>query len=290
MRTMIGWIGIGILCTTSVSAQSYTEQLQQWHTQRIAALKSPQGWLNLVGLLWLEEGVNHFGTAASNTCRFPKGTIAANAGRLIRKGMQVIQVASPGVSLYVDDVLKDSALVFDGVSGESHETVHGSLRWKIIRREDKLGVRLRDLNSAQLKNFKGIPRYTPDITYKVQARLERPIVPQTIKITNVLGQTTATPSPGKLLFELKGRSFVFDTMEEDGKLFIVFGDLTSGKTTYPSGRFLYAAMPGEDGITTLDFNQSINPPCAFTPYATCPLPPRQNILPIAVRAGEQYRH
>jgi uncharacterized protein (DUF1684 family) len=274
----------------SVSAQSYTAQLQQWHAQRIAELKSPQGWLNLVGLLWLEEGTNRFGTAAADNCRFPKGTIAAHAGRFIRNGLQVIQVANPGVSLYVDGVRQDSALVFDAASGVSHETFHGSLRWKIIRREDKLGIRLRDMNSTQLKHFKGIPRFTPDPSYRVMARLERPIVPQTIKITNVLGQTTATPSPGKLFFELKGRSFVFDTMEEEGKLFIVFGDLTSGKTTYPSGRFLYAAMPGEDGMTRLDFNQSINPPCAFTPYATCPLPPRQNILPIAVRAGEQYRH
>jgi hypothetical protein len=115
----------------------------------------------------------------------------------------------------------------------------------------------------------------------------KPTFPTYIPITNVLGQTTPQPSPGKLVFDLKGVRLTLDALEEGEGLFLLFADETNGGETYPSGRFLYTGKPGPDGFVELDFNRSINPPCAFTAFATCPLPPRQNRLPLSIKAGEK---
>ncbi|MFM8488780.1 MAG: DUF1684 domain-containing protein, partial [Bacteroidota bacterium] len=151
---------------------------------------------------------------------------------------------------------------------------------------DRYAVRLRDLEHPALATFRGVETYVPDTAWIFRARLER-TVGKKIPITNVLGQVNMMESPGTLVFTHKGTAYRLDAVEDDGKLFILFSDETSGSATYGTGRFLYAEIPGSDNYTVLDFNKAINPPCAFTVYATCPLPPAQNSLPFAVTAGEK---
>jgi uncharacterized protein (DUF1684 family) len=192
--------------------------------------------------------------------------------------------------VHVDGLPVRDAIVFDTATLHPPVLSHGSLRWTIIRRSERIGVRLRDLEHPALRSFKGVDRFPVGREWVVRARLVTSPIPRAIPVTNVLGQTNLLPSPGRLVFSLQGRTFALDALEEGDELFILFGDATNGEGTYASGRFLYAQRPGADGMTLLDFNRAINPPCAFTPYATCPLPPRQNILPMEVRAGEKNFH
>jgi uncharacterized protein (DUF1684 family) len=205
----------------------------------------------------------------------------------------VILVAENNTPIQVNDKPVKEALIYAKDSSTRVPVVsYGSLRWTIIRRDDRIGVRLRDLKSPQLAAFTGIDSYPADTSWRIAAVLQAPAQPQTIAITNVLGQTSQQISPGRLAFTVGNSSYTLDALDEGGdELFVIFADETSGKTTYPSGRFLQVKKPAADGRTTIDFNKAYNPPCAFTNYATCPLPPRQNVLPFAVSAGEKnYGH
>ncbi len=165
----------------------------------------------------------------------------------------------------------------------------GSLSWFPIERSGKLGIRLRDSESDALRLFTGIDRYPADRKWRIEGRLETHDPPKTVEITSVLGDVTQEPSPGTLIFEISGTTYRLDPIAEPGddELFVVFSDATSGKETYGGGRFLGVGRPGEDGRVVIDFNKAYNPPCALSPYATCPLPPPQNHLSVAVRAGEK---
>ena len=270
---------------------SYEDSINDWHQQRIGNLKKETGWLNLAGLYWLRPGKNSFGSGDEVQIKFPKETIPADAGYFELAGTTVSLHTNEQTPVYINNELKKDAVIFSADSSGQVVCRYGSLRWTIIKREDKIGIRLRDLNSTELKSFTGIDRFPVDSNFRVTALLREPVFPASVLITNVLGQTMAEPSPGKLFFTLKGKQYSLDALEEDGELFIIFGDATSGEETYPAGRFLYAKKPGKDGKTVLDFNKAYNPPCAFTPYATCPIPPKQNILPVAITAGEKnYEH
>ena len=152
-----------------------------------------------------------------------------------------------------------------------------------------MGLRLRDLASPLLTSFNGTERFALDSNLKLIAHLE-PTQQNKLLIANVLGQISPLASPGKLVFNINGTTYTLDALEEGDELFILFGDATSGKETYPAGRFLYTNKPDANGNTILDFNKAFNPPCAFTKFATCPLPPKQNILPISIKAGEKNYH
>lgn len=266
---------------------AYEKEIAEWHSRRLNSLKSEYGWLNLVGLIWLQEGKNSFGSGNNVKAKFPAESISEEAGYFELQNGTVILHANANTDIKVNDKSVKDVVVYNPDSIRQPICSYGSLRWSIIQRDDKIGIRLRDLNSATVKNFKGIERFAVDSNYKVKAYLQKNTIPSSISITNVIGQTNAQKSPGKLLFTLQGKQYALDALEEEGKLFIVFGDATSGKETYAAGRFVYADMPDAKGLTTIDFNKAYNPPCAFTPYATCPLPPKQNILPIAIIAGEK---
>jgi uncharacterized protein (DUF1684 family) len=197
---------------------------------------------------------------------------------------------SPDTEVTSDGEPFTSSVIFHPDSSRSVVLESGNLQWFIIKRSDKIGVRLRDLESDQLKNFKGIEHYDPDLNWKFEATISIPIGKR-IEIANVLGQTYSSAVAGTLTFTYLDKSYSLDAIDEDGKLFIIYGDETNGKETYGAGRYLYAAMPpAGDDIVILDFNKAYNPPCAFTEFATCPLPPKQNILPFAVAAGEKVYH
>jgi uncharacterized protein (DUF1684 family) len=190
----------------------------------------------------------------------------------------------------VKAALGQSYMVFDAKGKESIMDWK-QFSWVVIKREDKVGIRFRNFKAKTLVNFKGIDRFPIQSKWHIKAKLVQP-AQDFLMITNVLGQTVSSKNAGKLLFEIKGKSFSLDVIDENGStLFIVFADQTSGKTTYGAGRFIDIPKPDKDGNTEIDFNNAYNPPCAFTAFATCPLPPKQNRLPISIEAGEKnYGH
>lgn len=175
------------------------------------------------------------------------------------------------------------------ISGEPTILSVDSLDWYVIKRGERFGIRLRDHENENIKNFEGIEIYPIDKTWRVQAKLEPYDPPKIIEVPNIMGTINKEISLGALVFSIDGKEYRLDPIGKPGgkSLFVIFADQTNGYETYGAGRFLYANMPGEDGLTTVDFNMAYNPPCAFTRFATCPLPPTQNVLPIKVTAGEK---
>jgi uncharacterized protein len=278
------------LTSTQIHAQDntpYQKQIADWQAKRIQNLKAPNGWLNLVGLYWLDPGQNSFGTAPTNKIIFPGGTIADKAGSFERSGNTVTLKVAENVTITADGKSVKEAIIYQGDSTRPPTIASGRLRWTVIRRDDKIGIRLRDTASPLLTQFKGIDHFPVDTTWRLTATLKTPVQPTQISIKNILGQTSQQQTAGKLLFTIDAKEYALDALQEGDELFIIFGDETSGKSTYPSGRFLSVRKPGADGTTTIDFNKAYNPPCAFTNYATCPIPPPQNILPVAITAGEK---
>jgi uncharacterized protein (DUF1684 family) len=261
-----------------VVRDSYSAEIDKWRADRRTRLLNDNGWLTLVGLDWLHDGTNDVTLPAH-----PPVT-----ARLILKNGKVTLQPGPGVFVDGPTELRD-----DTDSRGPTVVPIGTLNFQIIKRTDKggdrFGVRVKHTESESRKNFKGLDYFTTNPAYRIEARFEPYLPPKKIAITNVLGMTSDETSPGALVFTLQGRNFRIDPILEQGEkdLFIIFKDATSGKETYAAARYLYAHPPDSTGKTIVDFNKSYNPPCVFTPYATCPLPPPQNRLPIRVEAGEK---
>lgn len=271
----------------SQTTGSFGQDLENWHQQRIQALKAPNGWLNLTGLFWLKPGKNSFGSDPASDIVYADTAFPAHAGSFELIGDQVSWTSAAGTLITAQDKPFNEGVIFQTGNSGGVQLTNGHFRWNIIKRENKFGVRFRDLKSPALLGFKDIDRFPADSNWRLPAHLETNNN-KSIFITNILGQTSSQQSPGKLVFIWQGKKYSLDAIDEGGEdLFIVFGDATSGDETYTSGRFLYVKKPDASGNTVIDFNRAINPPCAFTPYATCPLPPPQNILSFPVRAGEK---
>ena len=286
-----------IMTLTSIGQDnSYHAEIDKWHATRIDALKKPNGWLNLEGLFWLQTGVNRFGAASTNELVYANPLFPVHLGDFVLEAGKVHwkQVAAEKITIKNSD-----GVVIDDLSGinllsEKEGTYTSQWKdfvWVVIQREDKIGVRFRNLKAKTLLEFKGIERFTVDPKWRIKAK----VIPQDqnpLMIMNVLGQNTAQKHGGQLVFEIDGQSYRLDAIDEGGqRLFVTFADATSGKTTYGSGRFIELDRPNADGETFIDFNKAYNPPCAFTEFATCPLPPAQNRLSIAIPAGEKkYGH
>lgn len=270
--------------TSPTEDPNYINNIKAWHQKRIESLKSEDGWLNLAGLFWLEDGKNTFGTDTKNDIVFPAGKSASFMGHFTLQNGEVWADIHPQAKVSFNNEPVSSLKLFP----TEHSIVlqSGSLRWFVIKRGDKYGIRLRDTKSPELQHFKDIKTYPIDSNWRVAAKLE-PAADKKIPITDVLGQTLLQASPGTLVFSLNGQTYRLDAVESGEQLFIIFADQTTGKETYGAGRYVYTEKPDANGITYLDFNKATNPPCAFTPYATCPLPPKQNRLPIAIKAGEK---
>jgi hypothetical protein len=272
---------------------AYVAAIESWHAERAASLREPDGWFSLAGLFWLVPGENPFGAAESNRLVFPEGKAPARAGSFVRQGDAVTLRVRPGVPVTCGGrPVTRMALRADADSGGPSGLALGPLRFHVIRRGGRVGVRLKDLESPERARFTGLEYYAVDPGWRLRARFEPYDPPKPVAITNVLGDVSESESPGAVVFERGGRTYRLDPILEEGsdELFLIFADSTNGRGTYGAGRFLYAKPPGPDGILELDFNRAYNPPCAFTPFATCPLPPPQNRLPLAIAAGEKdYR-
>lgn len=278
-----------ILFTLSSMAQStvaYPDSLNEWFRHRAQALRAENGWLNLAGLFWLRQGDNIFGSDSANALVFAHPDMPARAGIFRVEGQRVSWISAPGVAVTRDGQKADSLVQYEGGGGITAQLALAHFRWTIIRREDRLGVRFRNLRHPALMHFTGTDRFDPDTVWRFRATVI--VARRNLSFQNVLGQQVSNSSPGKVEFIHQGKTYSLDVLyEEPEGWLIVFGDATTGETTYTGGRFVYVQPPGPDGFTELDFNKAINPPCAFTPFATCPLPPPQNVLPFAVTAGEK---
>lgn len=278
------------VCIGQSQEKTLKQEVAQWDAKRITSLKSANGWVNLAGLYWLSPGENKFGAAADNEIVFNDPRFPAHLGTFILTDKEVIWKTAAGNEVFNKQQKVDEVSIFDLSKSESIQLSYATFRWIIIKREDKIGVRFRDLDHPNLKTFQHIERYKPSVKWKFDAMLE-PSLYASVSITNVLGQTYQMPSPGKIIFEMGGKKYKLDAVDEGGdELFILFGDETNAEHTYESGRFMYIPKPDANGHTVLDFNKAFNPPCAFSTFATCPLPPKQNVLPFAVTAGEKRVH
>lgn len=289
LLSLIGPFIIGILLCSFHLADDpdYREKIDLWHRERVNLLKSENGWLNLAGLFWLKEGKNSLGRGTSFDVAFPTFGSSVNLGTLSLQAGEVQFSPAKEAGISVDGNAITAPLTIFSPNAKLPVLAQGSLRWFIIKRGNKYGVRLRDLASSQLKEFQGIDRYPTDKTWHITAQLESSNTPKTLPIVDVLGQTSQYPMAGTLVFKRAGQTYRLDAANEGERLFILFGDQTNGHDTYGAGRFLYAAKADSTGRVVLDFNQAINPPCAFTIFATCPLPPPQNKLALAITAGEK---
>jgi uncharacterized protein len=268
---------------------AYRAGIVEWRHEREARLKADGGWLTVAGLFWLKEGENSFGTDPSLDIVLPSGSAPARAGVFLLKGEETTVSLAPGVEGEIAGHVPDGAFrMRPDTSGSPDVLEMGALSLNVIERGSRYGIRLKDKNNPARKAFAGLHWYDVKERYRVVARWVPHVPPTTVRVTNVLGQVLPMPSPGSAEFTLDGKTIRLDgVLEEEGaqQLFFIVRDRTSGKETYGAGRFLYADLPS-DGKIVLDFNKAYNPPCAFTPYATCPLPPPQNWMPVRVEAGE----
>jgi uncharacterized protein (DUF1684 family) len=256
----------------------FAQDEMKWREQRRTRLTSDSSWLTLVGLHWLQPGPNDVTIA---------GTPPLTVRFVLNNGVVSVE---PNPQLTIDGKLVTATTPLVDDTNDKGPTIvkAGTRSMQAIKRNDKFGIRAKDTQSDARRNFKGLDYFAPDESYRVEARFEPYNPPKKIPITNVLGMTSDEVSPGALVFTLNGSEYRIDPILEQGEkdLFIIFKDKTSGHETYGAARYLYASPP-VNGKTIVDFNHAYNPPCAFTPYATCPLPPAQNRLPIAIKAGEK---
>lgn len=279
----VGVVAISLLSAFTSGDSPYENEIRQWHEKRIESLKAESGWLNLAGLYWLKEGSNTFGSAEENDLLFPAEKSSPFLGEIVLQKDKITLKARPNAQIFNGD---QPVTVLDISAIDQPITLrHGPLRWFVIQRGDKYAIRLRDLESEYLKGFTGIERYPVQEKWRVKAQFV-PTQGRKVSITDITGRTEDQVSPGKLVFTVDGREYSLDAVGKPDNLFLIFADQTNKHETYGSGRFLYASAE-PDGTAWLDFNKAINPPCAFSPYATCPLPPKQNKLPLAVTAGEK---
>jgi uncharacterized protein (DUF1684 family) len=269
---------------------AYIQSIKEWHNQRIENLKKQNGWLNLVGLYWLKPGKNTFGSDNSNDIIFPKDKAPAFIGSFYLTDDSISIIINTGVNVTNNGKPVKEMSLKDDMTDQPTVLAYSSLRWFIIKRSNKIGIRLRDLNAPLVKEFQDIDTYPIDEDYKVEAKLVPYNPPRIITIASIIGTKEQDTVKAALQFKLKGQTLTVDPVIEGDEYFIIFADKTSGVETYGAGRFLYAPVADSTGKTVLDFNKAYNPPCSFTDYATCPLPPKENYLPIEITAGEKTYH
>jgi uncharacterized protein len=283
MRKLAGLIAFFAFALRAAdTGDNYPQQVEHWRAERQKKLTADYGWLTVVGLDWLKDGDNRVGADASSEVLLPPGSAPQRVAIISLHAGKVVLHPAPGVPLTLngkpagETTLKED----DDVLAINH------LKFYLIRRGDKAGIRLKDNDSDARKHFQGLSWYPVDPAWRIQAKFTAWTTPHTLLFHNTIGQEETEPSPGYATFQKGGREFRLEPVLDEGKLFFVIRDQTSGKTTYGASRFLYTEQP-QNGMVWLDFNHAENPPCAFTAYATCPLPPPQNRLTLAVTAGEK---
>jgi len=286
---LVGALIVSTAVLAAVDADTEQQTVEHWRADRVAELTSETGWLTLVGLYWLEKGDNTFGRAPSNRLVLDHPALARKAGTFKWDSRGVHFTANPGSGItHGGQPVSSLDMVMD-TQGEPTVISSGSLRLFVIERSGKVGVRVRDIDSPRRRQFAPIDYFPVTTDWVFNARFEPYEPHRPIKIINILGLEVEQDSPGALVFNKDGREYRLDAVLQsptDQTLFVMFGDRTNGKGSYGGGRFLHTPLPSQ-GTVRVDFNQAYNPPCAFNNFATCPLPPEQNKLTLAVEAGEK---
>lgn len=279
-------------CRSQQQKQNDNEHIKQvndWHQQREQSLREPDSWLSLVGLYPLEDGTHTFGADSSNDLVFPPKA-PDRIGTITKEGNNFTTRIADGIT-----VLKDSTAIMQtelkaDTQGEPTTLRHGSLLWHLIERRGTYYIRLKDTDHPNFSSFNGIDRFPVSQKWRIKARFIPFEKPETITIPDILGETYQDSLYGSLKFTVKGKQYRIAPLghpQNDEEFFIIFGDNTNGTSTYSGGRYLYIPTPNENGVTYIDFNKAYNPPCVFTDFATCPLPPAQNRLDLNITAGEK---
>ena len=270
------------------STARYDESVRAWQRHRDAGLRSPDGWLTLAGLFWLKPGDNTIGSAATNEFVLPQGAAPGKVGRLHLAGDKITFFNQAGHAVTVNGHAAEAPVTLSYDDEKPDVVQAGRLSFYIIKRVDQFAVRVKDKDSPVLRNFAGMTFYPidPDLHF-ADARLLT--APKKIPILNITGQTELQDSPGVVEFRYQGHTYHLRPIYEGKTLYFLFKDPTNKTETYQAGRMLNTPLP-VNGRVDLDFNRAYNPPCTFTPYATCPLPPRENQLSFAVTAGEKRYH
>ena len=269
------------------SKDTYRRQIEQWRAAHQAEIAKDFGWLTVVGLDWLKEGDNRVGADPSDEVPLPPGSAPQRVAVISFHAGKAVLHPAPGVPL----MLNGKPAAETTLREDDDVLAIQRLQFYLIRRGDRAGIRLKDNDAAGRKHFQGLSWFPVDRSWRIQAKYTPWPAPHNLIFHNTIGQKEADPSPGYVTFLKDGREFRLEPVIDEGKLFFVLRDQTSGKATYGASRFLYVEPPpngtGKSGTVWLDFNQAENPPCAFTAYATCPLPPPQNRLALAITAGEK---
>ena len=294
MRTRRIGFGLAMAVTMAFAADTaatgYQRSIAEWRAQREAKLKAEDGWLTVVGLTWLKPGANRVGSDPSFEVRLPK-SVPANVGTLTLKAGKVRFTPAPAVAVTMNGAAAKETELKPDVDAKYDRLAVGRVKFFIIKREDKMGVRIKDNDSAARREFSGLKWYPVDPSWRVTAKYVPFDKPHTMTFDTAVGVKEQDESPGYVIFQRAGKEYRLEPVVEDNELWFVMRDQTSGKTTYGASRFLYTDLPKagvkQAGTVEIDFNKAENPPCVFTDYATCPLPPPQNRLPLAVTAGEQ---
>jgi len=270
--------------------EEVTKKLNQFRANREASLRREYGWLALAGLFWQQEGENPFGSGAENPIRLP-GRFPKNAGVFTLNEGQVVVTPAEGVAIrFNNEHLKSTSQTIQvDTSGQPDYIFIDDLRLGVIERAGRLAIRIWDPQNPVRLNFPGCRWFAPDPRFRVTARIETYPEPKQVMVDDIVGIQRPATMQAALAFELAGKTQRLDAeLQEDGSYDIIFKDATAGKSTYPGGRYLTTEI-AEGNKVVIDFNKAYSPPCAFTDFATCPLPLPQNVLAVAIEAGEQYK-
>lgn len=273
-----------LLACGTPSPRDYVAEIEAWRTDREARLKADDGWLTLTGLFFLNEGDNSFGSSPQNDIKLRTGP--ERAGIISLLDGRVVVRAVEGRTLSVDGRSVDAAQLWPSEGSDRPTITLGPLSLFCHESGDRLAIRLRDSESEIRREFTKLRWYPVDESFRIRGRYVPHDKPRTMELANNLGDVLTLRTSGSVALTVEGEALHLTAIDYDDRLWFVFSDLTSGKETYPAARFLYADMPDRDGRTTVDFNQAYNPPCAFNPYTTCPLPPPENQLDLRIEAGE----
>lgn len=270
------------------AAQDYASEIHNWRTDREARLIADDGWLTVAGLFFLAEGDNTFGASPLNDIVLRTGPETAGVFTLHEGTISVR--AAYGEMLSINEQDTHAARLWPYEGSEAPTIILGPLMLFAHYSGDRLAIRMRDRSSEILTTFTGLKWFPVDDKYRVRGRYEPHDNPLTLELPNILGDVEIFRSSGSVTFSVDGTELMMTAIDSGDRLWFIFRDLTSGRETYQAARFLYADAPDKDGWITIDFNQAYNPPCAFNPHTTCPLPPPENRLPVHIEAGELNYH
>ena len=268
----------------------YRSEIENWRSRHETELRAEDGWLTLTGLFWLKDGINTIGSGEAFDIKLTDNFKEGKFGSIEFHDGKAVLTVEPGVDAAVEGKPVSTIEMEPDMPGPPSKVTVGSQMFYIIKRDDRLGVRLKDSNSPARRNFGGEKWFDIDPSYRVSGKFKPFDYAQEVEVPNVLGGTFKMKSPGVVTFNLQGKELTLQPVIEDEKtIYFIFKDQTSNKQTYGAGRFLFADNPA-NGEVILDFNKAENPPCAFTTFATCPLPPPQNRLDLEISAGELKTH